>query len=75
MKFVKKIQGFEPKIVKGLAEPKATVSYGLKICYLLECLGIELRETADIANSNLLYKYEYTNMMKKVTASQKGFKK
>ena len=75
MKFVKKIQGFEPKIAKGLAEPKATVGYGLKICYLLEKLGIELRETAEIANSNLLYKYEYTNLMKKVTGSQKGSKK
>ena len=32
MKFVKKIQGFEPRIVNGLAEPKATVSYGMKIC-------------------------------------------
>ena len=42
---------------------------------ILENLGITIRETATIANSNLLYKYEHTNMMKKVDASQKGSKK
>ena len=58
-KFLEHVEAFEPKIVDGLAEPKANLNFGLRICYILEALGVTLREHRDIPMTNSLFKYAF----------------
>ena len=58
-KFLGHIENFEPKIIDGLAEPKVNMHFGLRICYILECLGIPLRETLEIPVTNSLFRHAF----------------
>ena len=58
-KFLAHIEEFEPKIINGLAEPKANMHFGLRICYILETMGITLRESQEIPVTNSLFRHVF----------------
>ena len=48
-----------------LAETKVNMHYGLKICYILEKMGITLREQEEIPITNSLYIFAYEEEIRK----------
>ena len=73
--FLKHVEAFEPKIVDGLAEPKANMHFGIRICYLLEQLGVTLREHRDIPMTNSLFRYAFEEKKVATEKAQKEVKK
>ena len=52
-----RVDKFEPKIVNNLAETKANMHYGLKVCFILENMGINLRDHGEISVTNSLFRH------------------
>ena len=72
-KFLGHIEEFEPKIINGLAEPKANMHFGLRICYILETMGITLRERQEIPVTNSLFRHAFEE--KKKLAAENALRK
>ena len=51
--------------MNNLAETKANMHYGLKICYLLEKMCIKLREQEEIPVTNSMYTFAYEEEIRK----------
>ena len=51
--------------MNNLAETKANMHYGLKVCYIVENMGIKLREQEEIPVTNSLYRFAYEEEIRK----------
>ena len=52
-------------LIESIVEPKFTIPFGLKICYIIIANGIQLKASEKIAESDLVCKYTYELKLKR----------